>query len=115
MPVEWQRSGHVRFAALFGFSLGLGFATNLPSVALAVLVLFGGASSHWYSAALLAACFAVGRTAPLMSVVALNRDRAQRELHTAMERVERLVASAWWLEAVLLAGLAYSLLAPASD
>jgi hypothetical protein len=37
VPAAWQRAGHLGFAGLFGFSLGLGVVTSLPSVGLVVL------------------------------------------------------------------------------
>jgi len=106
VPIGWQRAGHVKFAGLFGFSLGLGFATNLPSIGLLVLFLFAASTSAWYVAALFGIGFAFGRVAPLLSVVVKNRDREQRSLRAALHRAESLGRSAQWFELGVLVAIA---------
>lgn len=110
VPVEWQRVGHTKFAGLFGFSLGLGFATNLPSVGLPVLVWLGAVTSAWHDAVLLAGAFALGRAAPFVSVVAKNRDREQRWLPSTLRRIDGLAVSLLLLELPLLIALGYLVL-----
>lgn len=110
VPAEWQRAGHARFAGLFGFSLGLGFATNLPSVGFIVLLVLAAGATPVHVALLLAFGFSFGRVIPFLGVVYSNRERTQARLFDVVHRFEALAISARWAELAALLTLSVSLL-----
>ena len=105
VPVEWHRRGHVQFAGLFGFSLGVGFLTNWPSIGFPALVLLAAAVDDWRVALLLGCAFALGRVVGTLDVVARNHDRQQTALPAAMVRIDRFAGPVQLVELASLAGL----------
>jgi hypothetical protein len=98
----------VGFAALFGFSLGLGFLTNLPSLSLLVVLLLATMAKGSVAVLLLAIAFAAGRLAPFLWVVVRTVGQKDHDLrlHAALRMLTRAVLSARALEVVLLATVA---------
>jgi hypothetical protein len=115
VPASWQRLGHVQFAALFGFSLGLGVATSLSSVGFVVLVLLAATSSDLGHAAIIGVGFAIGRLAPFLWVVVRtnSRERHQDCLHVRVFRAEQLAEVVRPIEVSVLVSLMFWLLVTA--
>jgi hypothetical protein len=92
VPASWQRWGHTPFAALFGFSLGLGIATSLSSVGFVVLVVRAAMSSDPVNAAMIGVGFAIGRLVPFLWVVVRTNSRETHQacLHARVSRTEQL-------------------------
>lgn len=108
VPRRWSAAlGHTGYAAAFGFALGLGFVTALPSVSLYAVA----ASSPFVSTAqllLIVVVYSVGRTAPL--VVAAAVFARGSELPLVVRRFSHFAAALVPVEIALVAMLGFAAL-----
>jgi hypothetical protein len=71
VPRGWGQAGDSAFAGLFGYALGLGFLTAIPSAAFYVLVTWA-LSVGWGESWLAFVSFGIGRCVPLMAAAFLS-------------------------------------------
>jgi len=109
VPREWARFGTTRYAALFGFALGTGVVTALPSPALYALLAMVEAAPRWWQAVGLMVVFGLARGAmvPLLTVRS-----ARRGVHPSVgsDRLRDTMARLGVVEIVLLAALGVEIL-----
>ena len=74
VPRQWRQYGYRKYAAIFGSVLGVGYATEVPTVGFYAIPIWFVSAASWRSAAAVAVAFGVGRLIPVGAGV--RRDRA---------------------------------------
>lgn len=84
VPASWgSRFGATTFSVIFGFSLGTGILTKLPSMAFVALLVWCAAGGSMLSTATVMSVFGMVRAAP---VIALSlSSRTWREVHSGLK------------------------------
>lgn len=72
VPRSWARLGEARYVTAFGFVLGLGVFTAIPSSGFYVVIAWG-LSTDWAHALLALVAFAFARATPLLVAAAVGR------------------------------------------
>jgi hypothetical protein len=108
VPRSWVRLGDTAYSAIFGFVLGLGFATSVPSSGFYFLVAWA-LSAQWATAILVFGLFAVARATPLIVAGVLVPPTVNTAAYAW--RARRWALRAAPLEAILLTLIAAMLLA----
>jgi hypothetical protein len=105
----WARFGRVGYAALFGFALGTGVLTVVPSAALYALLALAWSAPAWWQTYALVLAFASARAAmvPLLTARSM-RTRVHPGLHS--DRLRDAMARVGAVEATLAVLLALELL-----
>jgi hypothetical protein len=109
VPREWARFGTPSYAALFGFALGTGVITALPSPALYALLAMVEAAPRWWQAVGLMLVFGLARGA---MVPLLTARSARRGVHPSLgiDRLRATMARLGVVEIVLLVALGVEIL-----
>ncbi len=109
VPRQWARFGTTAYAACFGFALGTGVMTLLPSAALYALLALAESAPRWWQSYVIMVTFAAARG---VMVPLLTTRSIRRGLHPSVggDRLRDNMARLGVVETVLLAALAMELL-----
>jgi hypothetical protein len=100
VPRSWAGLGPTVFAGLFGASLGLGFATALPSLGFLAVAFASLTVGSWATVAAVFVAFGVARAAPLVVVYVAAAEK--RPPAQVMEGVGSVASALVPLELLLL-------------
>jgi hypothetical protein len=109
VPQGWARVGHVKYAAVFGAAVGIGFATALPSFGVLAVLAWGASAPGVLPLIFAFTAFGIGRAAPVVLAALRSQVHGGPAFSVATVGTARsnvLVG----VEAALLGGLAVLLL-----
>lgn len=75
IPQKWARAGRVRFAAIFGWILGLSFLTRISSVGFYALAAWGLGNQDFKEVWIVFGSYGLFRALPLIAISGLMRSR----------------------------------------
>jgi hypothetical protein len=108
VPQHWAAFGDAPYMALFGFFLGMGLVTTVPSTVMVVLAAWVWHAHNLVLAAAVFWSFALGRLGTTVAAWALSR-RSQEEAFVTANEVERRIAGVARVEAAVAIALGFVL------
>jgi len=109
VPREWARLGPVGHAGAFGFLLGTGVVTVLPSAAMYAVLVAAESAPHWWHAYAVMLCFGGARASMVIYLTARSTLRALHPVE-GLDRLRTAVRRTAVAECLLAAALAVALM-----
>lgn len=109
VPRQWARLGYTGYAAAFGFALGLGFATLVPSAGWYAVVAAAAGTAAWWQSVVVVLAFGMAR-APMAALLTVRSTLRHAHPVAHMDGVVNMARRLAAVEAMLAAALGVQLL-----